>query len=299
MSNKHNSLYSLLNWFIHLVNINVVNSKESWGCGKERLALGANSSSLLIWAAPICLLLILLSGAEAWAGNGSIHPWGYEGGEGPDHWGETEQDHEKHLMCREGTSQSPVDIRDVPGLKLAPLGFHYMDTRVSIINNSHTIHVGYDSGSYANWGNIKFKLIQFHFHHPSEHTVMGKHFDMEIHMVHKTQDDQYVVIGILMKKGKHHAGIQKIWDRIPKVINEEVTYKDVRTNAAEFLPAVKKYYHYDGSLTTPPCSENVSWFVLEDHVEISEDQIHYFQSFIDHNARPVQKLNHRTLTKIP
>jgi len=247
----------------------------------------------------VCLSLTLLSSAEVWASDKSVHPWGYEGGEGPEHWGEIERDHEKHLMCREGMSQSPVDFGDILGLKLAPLNFHYMDTSMRIINNSHTIHVGYDSGSYANWGNKKFELIQFHFHHPSEHTVMGKHFDMEMHMVHKAQDDQYVVIGVLMKKGKHNAGIQKIWDRIPKTIDKEVTYEDARINVADFLPAVKKYYHYDGSLTTPPCSENVSWFVLEDSVEISEDQIRYFQKFIDHNSRPVQKLNHRILTKIP
>ena len=94
MSDKQNFLYRLLMWFVP----SIANLKESWGCGNERVTSGAKLSLLLFWVSPMCLFLVLLSGAEALANDSSIHPWGYEGGEGPGHWGETEQDHEKHLM---------------------------------------------------------------------------------------------------------------------------------------------------------------------------------------------------------
>jgi len=227
-----------------------------------------------------------------------IHPWGYEGGTGPLHWGELEKDHEKHLMCREGVRQSPINIDHVPGLKLAELGNHYTQTPISLINNGHTIQLNYKPGSYVEWGNENFEIIQVHFHHPSEHKVDGKTYDMEIHLVHKTPDHQYVVIAVLVEIGKHNPAIQKLWDHIPTQIDKEFTYQNELIAAEDFLPPSEEYYYYNGSLTTPPCSENVTWFVLEQPVEVSQKQVKYFQKFIDHNARPTQKINHRIIVKI-
>ncbi len=227
-----------------------------------------------------------------------IHPWGYEGGTGPLHWGEMEQDHEKHLMCREGVRQSPINIDHVPGFKLGKLHTHYIKTPLRLINNTHTIMLDYQEGSFVEWEGETFDLIQVHFHYPSEHLVNGKTFPMEIHLVHKTLDHQYVVIAIFAKFGKENPTIQKIWDNIPKKINQETTIEKSFINAEKLLPPSKAYFFYNGSLTTPPCSENVTWFVLEEPIEIHPKQIRVFKKYIKKNARPVQKLNHRIVVKL-
>jgi carbonic anhydrase len=267
---------------------------------KKKLTLnsGASLFKFTLSIAISLFFLISFSFINVSAHESHIHPWGYEGGSGPDHWGEMEKDHEKHLMCREGVNQSPVDISHVPGVMLDDLGCHYLKAPIRIMNNTHTIHLSYDAGSYANWGNEKFELIQFHFHRHSEHLVNGKPYPMEMHLVHKTPDHQYVVIGVFINKGKHNPEIQKIWNRIPKEINKEFSYENELIDLATLLPQNHEYFHYNGSLTTPPCSENVSWFLLETPIEMSETQIKYFEKFIDHNARPVQKLNHRIIVKI-
>lgn len=225
-------------------------------------------------------------------------PWGYEGGTGPEHWGEMEQDHEKHLMCREGVHQSPVDLRNVQGLHLSRLNIDYSVSPIQITNNTHTIQVKYQPGSFIVLGDEIFELIQFHFHHPSEHLVNGKKFPMEIHLVHKTQDNEYVIIAVLVEAGKFNPWVQTIWDRIPTKIDKEIVYEHQMISANNLLPQSREYSHYIGSLTTPPCTENVTWLVLEEPVEFSESQLKYFKKFIDHNARPVQKLHHRIIVKL-
>jgi carbonic anhydrase len=225
-------------------------------------------------------------------------PWGYEGGTDPSHWGEIEKDHDEHLMCREGVRQSPININHVPGFKLEKLHQHYFKTPVNIINNGHTILLKYGPGSFVEWGNEKFEIIQIHFHHPSEHLVNGETYPMEIHLVHKTPDHQYVVVAVFAKIGTQNPTIQKLWSLIPTEIDKEYTYKNEFLLANDFLPASKEYFYYNGSLTTPPCTENVTWFVLEQPIEISQEQVKNFQKFIDHNARPTQKINHRIVVKL-
>lgn len=226
------------------------------------------------------------------------HHWGYEGGAGPSHWGEIEQEHEKHLMCREGVRQSPIDFNHVPGLRLDGLRSHYSKTPINLINNTHTILLKYQKGSYVEWEGEKLELLQIHFHHPSEHTVEGKSFPMEIHFVHRSGDHEYVVIGVFAKFGKTNETIQKLWKDIPTQIDKEHLEKGHLIDASALMPNKKGYYLYNGSLTTPPCSENVTWFVLEEPIEVSQKQVAYFQTFIDHNARPVQKLHHRIVVKL-
>jgi len=259
--------------------------------------LGNKKGFYMLFRAFVILFLQCIYLNVAFAGEDSINPWGYEGGTGPYHWGELEKDHEKHLMCREGRNQSPINISDVRGSKLASLKFHYFDTPIKIINNTHTMHLNYNRGSYVTWGNQRFKLIQFHFHHPSEHLIAGKPYAMEMHMVHKTPQHEYVVIGVFLKEGKHNPHLEKIWDRFPSEIDKETIYHEGTVSLIDILPENREYFHYFGSLTTPPCSENVNWFVLDTPIEISRDQISYFQKFIDHNARPTQKLNHRVVVK--
>jgi len=197
----------------------------------------------------------------------AIHHWGYEGGTGPLHWGEIEQDHEKHLMCREGVRQSPIDFVHVPGIRLDKLHIHYDKTPINLINNAHTILIKYQTGSFVEWEGEKFELLQIHFHHPSEHTINGKAFPMEIHFVHRSGDHEYVVIGVFAKYGNPNSTIQKLWNHIPSEIDKEKIVKDHYINARTLFPKQKGYFLYNGSLTTPPCSENVTWFVMEEPIE--------------------------------
>ncbi len=164
-------------------------------------------------------------------------PWGYEGGTGPEHWGGIEKDHEKHLMCREGVRQSPINIDHVPGFKLAKLNYHYAKTPINLINNSHTILLKYQSGSFVEWDEEKFELIQIHFHHPSEHRVNGKAYPMEIHLVHKTPEHDYIVIAIFAQTGKYNPAIQKLWSKIPTEIDKVYKYDNESISANELLPS--------------------------------------------------------------
>lgn len=245
------------------------------------------------------VLVYILAGPNSKAfGNELVQPWGYEGGTGPLHWGEMEQDHEKHLMCREGIHQSPVNIQTALTFENKELNTHYFKTQIKVINNKHTVLFLYGLGSYVEWGNETFELIQFHFHHPSEHRLKGKSFPMEIHFVHKAPNHEYVIIAVLVKLGEHNPHIQKLWKTIPEEIDKEHIFKNKTLSAKDFLPKSRTYYHYTGSLTTPPCTENVTWLILEEPIKISSDQLEYFQSFIDHNARPIQHLHHRVIVKL-
>lgn len=121
---------------------------------------------------------------------------------------------------------------------------------------------------------------------------------MEMHLVHKTQDHQFLVTGILIKKGMHNPNIQKIWDRIPTMKNKEVYFQNDLLNVDNLLPPEKEYFYYSGSLTTPPCLENVNWFILKTPIEVSGDQILFFQKYIKNNARPTQSLNNRIIATV-
>jgi carbonic anhydrase len=171
---------------------------------------------------------------------------GFEGGAGPMHWRGAGPMHWKELsdilaidiyLCREGTHQSPININNALGQSRSKILTDFSPTPIRIINNGHTIHLSYDPGSYINWGNKRFELIQFHFHSPSEHLIKGKHYDMEMHLVYKTHDHQFLVIGVLMEKGKNNALIQKIWEKIPVDKNKEVYYEDYLFNVGNLLPS--------------------------------------------------------------
>ncbi len=237
------------------------------------------------------IMLILLTSPLYAGGHGKGVHWGYEGNIGPAHWGDLSHD---FRLCKEGKSQSPVDIRDTIKADLKEIEFHYSDTPLRIINNGHAIQVNYNKGSYIIVNGKRFDLLQFHFHHPSENTVNGKPYDMEAHLVHKSNDGQLAVVAVFMKKGKSSPFIQTIWNHIPEEQGHEQAY-NIKINVYDFLPKDKSYYAFEGSLTTPPCSEGVQWLVLKNPVEVSADQIKKFSSYYKMNARPTQPLNGRVI----
>jgi carbonic anhydrase len=221
--------------------------------------------------------------------------WTYKGKTGPEHWGHLSPD---YALCRTGKSQSPIDITKTTSANLGAISFNYKKSPLKILNKGYTIEVNYTGGSAIIVAGKTFKLVQFHFHSPGENTRNGNAYDMEMHLVHEDNKDQLAVIGVFMRRGNQNPVIQTLWDNIPEEINRENTVGGISINALELLPENRSYFHFDGSLTTPPCHEEVKWYVLKTPVEVSDAQVKQFLSVIGPNARPVQPLNGRTIYEV-
>jgi len=224
--------------------------------------------------------------------------WGYEGDVGPDFWGGLSTD---FVSCASGQSQSPINIIDSVAVptNLDDIAFHYEDTELLVLNNGHTIEVEYEEGSFIELDGVEFDLAQFHFHAPSEHTINGRQFPMEMHLVHKSANGQLAVVGLMIQEGAENVGFADLIANMPAEANEEA-HVDAHVNVDELLPGNRATYRYSGSLTTPPCSEGVRWLFLTTPIELSSDQIESFvdviaESCCSFNNRPVQPLNGRTL----
>ncbi|RME46322.1 MAG: carbonic anhydrase family protein [Caldilineae bacterium] len=242
----------------------------------------------------VFLLLSLLAGLLVFVGavaaSGPVH-WGYEGENGPEHWGELSPD---FATCSTGTEQSPVDIPASAPINAANIVFNYQPTALNIVNNGHTIQVNYDEGSSMQVEGKTYNLLQFHFHAPSEHTLDGQYSDMEMHLVHQSADGEYAVVGVMLKRGAENPAYAPVMNNLPPTEGEPETISGVSVNAADLLPADQSYYRYNGSFTTPPCTEGVKWFVLTAPVELSDAQVSAFEQIYSGNYRPVQPLNNRT-----
>ena len=218
--------------------------------------------------------------------------WAYTGHGGPSEWGEL--DHE-FTTCKLGKAQSPVDIRGVKISDLPAIDFEYRPAPLKVIDNGHTIQVNYEPGSWIDVGGARYELVQFHFHKPSEEKIDGKSHDMVVHLVHKGANGKLAVVAVLLDKGGANATIDTIWKNLPKEKGKEVTVANVSVDAATLLPTDRGYYTFEGSLTTPPCTEGVRWFVLKTPLKISDDEVAAFGKIYPLNARPVQPLNGRAI----
>ena len=216
----------------------------------------------------------------------AVH-WDYEGEMGPENWGK------EFPTCGKGKSQSPLNIKGpfekvrfnvVPDYKPGPL---------KILNNGHTIQVNVVPGSKIRIDGKAFDLLQFHFHRPSEEHINGKPSAMVIHFVHKNQDGELAVLGVLLQEGNENPGIKTLWSYAPPKEGPEVAPDNVAFNPMNLLPREMEFFHYDGSLTTPPCTEKVKFFILKSQVNISKEQVTQFPFKM--NARPVQPLNERKI----
>ena len=219
--------------------------------------------------------------------------WGYKGETGSDFWGELDPEFQ---ACNLGQSQSPINLESSVSSSLGSLELDYQDTPLKIVNNDRTIRVDYQPGSNLILDGQKYELLQFHFHQPSEHLISGQAADMEAHLVHKNKETgDLVVLAVLMSQGRINQVLDRVWNKIP-FGNSQEEASDLIINASNLLPEnINQYYRYQGSLTTPPCSEIVTWLVLKQPVEISQLQIARFLEVIGSNARPVQALNNRSI----
>lgn len=224
----------------------------------------------------------------AYASN-PIH-WGYEGDIGPDKWGDLSPD---FATCSTGLEQSPIDIPADAAVNPADIQFNYQPSNLTVVNNGHTIQANYDEGSSITVDGVTYNLLQFHFHEHSEHTLAGQPGTMEVHFVHRNDEGKLAVVGAMMNVGAENQILAPVWTNMPAEEGDPVAVESATVNADEILPADRSYYRYDGSLTTPPCSEGVTWLVMTTPIEISQEQLATFQQIHSNNFRSVQPLNDR------
>ena len=239
-----------------------------------------------------CLATHPAEAAESHAPGASAHTaphWGYAGNTGPEHWGDL-QPHFK--VCHLGLEQTPIDLGSGTRGESAPVKLVYQSHSLRIVNNGHTIQINADAGSSCMIGDAKYDLLQFHFHHPSEHLLVGKPFDLECHFVHRSSAGDLAVIGVFVKPGAHNATLAKIFDVMPRSEGPEKRAAG-SVDPALLIPKDGGYFRYMGSLTTPPCSEGLTWTVFRKPIEASPQQIQQFAALFPHNARPVQRRNRR------
>jgi carbonic anhydrase len=220
--------------------------------------------------------------------------WAYTGPNGPTKWAKLDK---SFAVCGSGTLQSPIDIPDSKARKgdLPPLLFNYKPSPLKIIDNEHTIQVNYASESWVSIEGRRYELVELQFHKPSEFKISGKGQEMDVQLVHKANDGKIAVIVVLLDQGKENALIKTIWSNLPQTKDKESVVPEVQINAFGLLPQNKEYYTFKGSLTAPPCTEGVSWYVLKTPGELSADQVARFGKIYPMNARPVQPLNDRDI----
>ena len=171
------------------------------------------------------------------------------------------------------------------------LTFNYNALPLKIFNNGHTIRVNYVHGSTMTSSNQTCELLQSHFHSPSEHTVSGNQYPMEMYFVHKTFGGTLSVVGVFFTHGEENLTMQKIWNHLPRNQTGETPIKGIVINGDDLWPENRDYYRLIDSLTTPPCSGNVKWHVFKEPIEASAKQIRAFTAIAGENTRPVQPLN--------
>jgi carbonic anhydrase len=219
--------------------------------------------------------------------------WSYEGASGPEHWGDLDPD---YSACKVGKEQSPIDIRKAKKVELPAIRFEYKSGPLKIINNGYTaVRVNYapGNGNLLFVGDQRYELTQFHFHHPSEESIRGKPYDMVAHLMHESSDGKVAGVAVLLKAGRANAIIQQLWEHMPKTPGKEELIAGAEVNPTGLLPRDTSYYTYTGSLTAPPCTEGVTWFVLRTPMDISAGQVSEFAALYPHDVRPVQPLNQR------
>ena len=219
---------------------------------------------------------------------GGVH-WGYEGAEGPENWGGLDP---ANRVCAAGVQQSPIDISDTFEATLLQLRINWDKHAESIVNNGHTIQLNMGDTSVFTHDRVDYRLVQFHFHHPSEHHYAGKGFRMEVHFVHANAAGALAVIGVMMVAGRANGTFSRIVATMPEKEGPAVP-ADPAINPNSFLPQSRRYYRYFGSLTTPPCSEMVDWLLFMEPIQVAQADIGRFAQIFPMNARPVQKLNRR------
>lgn len=257
------------------------------------------------WLLPLLIggLVLLQVGCKTPAKQGQGHPipaegkhWGYTGDTGPEYWYTLDP---AYAIAKDGKAQSPIDIITGDLVKPEDLSkpeFHYTGIPFKVENNGHTIElVPSGTDDIITLDGVSYTLRQAHFHAPSEHTINGEFAAMEIHLVHRDPAENIAVVGILITPGTENAVLKEAFAKLPKSITQEDTLVSLEEpiDLTSLLDEGISLYRYDGSLTTPPCTEGVKWSVVDKPLELSQAQIDAFTAIYSGNNRPIQNLNDR------
>ena len=220
--------------------------------------------------------------------------WGYSGPGAPEHWGSLS---EEYRACSLGVEQSPIDIAGYSPGDGAPLAFRYSGAATAARNNGHTVYLDYGPGNVLDIDGQPYELLGIHYHSPGEHQLDGESFAAELHLVHQDGDGNLAVIGLLFRSGAPGTLIQSLLDAAPG-IEQSVELPDGPA-AADYVPDRMDYYGYAGSLTTPPCTEGVRWFVMQSVGTVSQQQVERLQELTHGpNNRPVQPIGSRSILAV-
>lgn len=241
-----------------------------------------------------CLSLSFLAAACTPAILPGAHPpapWSYVGADGPEHWGQLDA---RYAACAVGQAQTPVALDGmVPTTGLDALDFTYQPSTPKVTNNGHTVQVDLPAGSRLDVGSSSYDLLQYHFHAPSEHTLNGQRFPLELHFVHQDTSGNLAVVGVLVKEGQANPAYDTLIAALPAKKGDTADLPS--HNPLSLLPASRSFITYSGSLTTPPCTEGLRWLVLDVPTALSAGQIAAFTALYSGNSRPLQPLNGRSL----
>ena len=212
--------------------------------------------------------------------------WDYDGDNGPTYWSKLSADYQ---TCGDGRQQSPIDL-DLTTASEIPVSFDYRSIPIALLNNGRTIQEGGDDRCTLTLDQRAYSLLQLHFHTPSEHTCNGIRYPMEIHLVHRHPATQAIaVVGVWVRSGDEQPELARLGKTLPQQTGELVNGAGT-VNPLNLLPTVRTLVRYSGSLTTPPCSEAVTWLVMATPIEASAQQIELFHQILGDNARPLQRL---------
>jgi len=242
------------------------------------------------------VMLFALSGLSYGADSGETEegvPWSYSGKRGPDNWGQLS---DKYSECLSGGMQSPIDIVETKTSTMDHITFYYYNNpRVAMKNTGNTVELDYGDVSDIKLGGKDYHLKKIDFHTPSEHKLKGEQFPMEIHFVHKSNDGSIAIIGAFVKEGEENINYKDVVKKLPREKDGFKMFFHRDLNPGKLLSESREFYKYTGSITTPPCTEGVSWYILKEPVILSAEQINDIRKITGKNARPVQKLNGRSV----
>ena len=214
--------------------------------------------------------------------------WSYDGPTGPRYWGRIDP---AYAACDTGQQESPIDLSGAINAEIGALDIHWRALPGRVFDTGHAIQVEAASGSNMTMGGQGYQLLQLHVHEPSEHLLNGHRYPLEIHFVHTAPDGTLAVVGVFAEQGAANPVLQAVLDAAKDGPEADRPTLDL----TDLLPEERDYFRYEGSLTTPPCSEVVNWAVLESPITVSTAQIEAFARLHPGNTRPLQPLNRRFL----
>ena len=242
------------------------------------------------------LLALLALAAGTGAAAGAPPPWSYSGATGPAHWGSEDP---AWAACASGHEQSPIDIGNAQRQDLPAIEFDYHPVPLAVTDTGFTMQVNVPAGSGGiSVGGERYELVQFHFHRPSEERIRGHRYALVAHLVHKNAKGEIAVVAVLIQraKGRQNPLMKQMFDNFPAGKGEQ-KLAGATLDPMQLLPRARGYYTFEGSLTIPPCSEGVRWFVLRQPLPAQSGQIAQFAVRYPDNARPTQPLNGRRIAQ--